>query len=194
MPIVLTDILLSASFSINQDTLATQVEQYLPKEASATVTREPEEAIVVIFDTSGSMATKYQREDTNTRLDAAKIFFLLFAQKTQAYDYPHVFSLCTFSNSASFLFDFTENMVTFLELIQGLKPSGGKALYCAMKDGLAKLQAIKQKYPKICPRMLIISDGEDEHSNISAKDISDLVISQGVIVDFFRSGWQLHPC
>ena len=189
MTAMLSDLLTGQSFNLKKSDLITQVEKYLPTEGTGVVvTREPEEAIVVIFDTSGSMSTKYQREDTNTRLDAAKTFFLLFAQKTQAYDYPHVFSLFTFAGAASFRFDFTENMDTFLELVQGLKPSGNTALYSAMEQGLIKLQAIKQKYPKVLPRIMIVSDGEDNESQITAKAISDLVVAQGVVVDIFAVG------
>jgi len=83
-------------------------EVFVTEGTGVVTTRQPEEAIVIIVDT-----TKYQREDTNTRLDAAKICFLLFAQKIQAYDYTHVFSLCTFEGTASGGFDFTENIDSF---------------------------------------------------------------------------------
>lgn len=133
---------------------------------------------------------RYEPNDTKTRLDAAKTFFLLFAQRTQAYDFPHVFSLCTFAfaGSTHFRFDFTENLSSFLELVERLTPLGLTALYSTMEQGLSKLQLIKQQYPKVRLRMMIISDGEDNDSMISAKTIANLAVQRGVVVDVFAVG------
>jgi uncharacterized protein with von Willebrand factor type A (vWA) domain len=61
------------------------------------ITRPPKEAIVVLLDTSSSMNSDFFNEAVS-RLDAVKIFFSSFSDRTMAYDLHHVISLVLFSS------------------------------------------------------------------------------------------------
>ena len=79
-------------------------------------------------------------------------------------------------------------MDSFLESVQSLKPGGSTALYSAMQNGIAKLETIKAKFSNVLLRMMIISDGEDNKSTITAKAVSELLIRASIVVDVFAVG------
>lgn len=62
------------------------------------ITRDPEEAIALLFDISGSMDTQFFGEKELKRIGAVKAFFSAFADRTMAYDFHHVVSLVFFDN------------------------------------------------------------------------------------------------
>ena len=51
---------------------------------------DPIEAIVVVFDTSGSMASKFFNDSELTRMGAVNAIFSAFADKTLAFELNHV--------------------------------------------------------------------------------------------------------
>ena len=74
--VLLSDVLTGEWLTIKKKLLTEQVERHFPRQVPGRgVIREPEEAIVVVFDTSWSMNSRYEPNDTKTRLDAAKTFF-----------------------------------------------------------------------------------------------------------------------
>ena len=54
------------------------------------VDEEPKEAIVVLFDVSGSMSGQFFADDKLSRMGAVNALFSAFADKTIAYEYNHV--------------------------------------------------------------------------------------------------------
>jgi len=54
------------------------------------VDEEPKEAIVVLFDVSGSMSGSFFADDKLSRMGAVNALFSAFADKTIAYEYNHV--------------------------------------------------------------------------------------------------------
>ena len=51
------------------------------------ITREPKEAIAVLFDISGSMGSRFFNEPDLKRIGAVKSFFEAFAYRTIAYNF-----------------------------------------------------------------------------------------------------------
>jgi hypothetical protein len=64
----------------------------------AVITREPDEAIVVIFDKSGSMCGRYFNSNELQRIGAVQAFFSSFADRIMAYNFHHVISLLLFDH------------------------------------------------------------------------------------------------
>ena len=57
------------------------------KDLKPVITREPKEAIVVLFDHSGSMGSKFFNEVDLKRIGAVKLFFEALAYRTIAYNF-----------------------------------------------------------------------------------------------------------
>jgi Mg-chelatase subunit ChlD len=57
------------------------------KDLKPVITREPKEAIVVLFDISGSMGSKFFNEVDLKRIGAVKLFFEALAYRTIAYNF-----------------------------------------------------------------------------------------------------------
>lgn len=71
------------------------------------ITRDPKEAIVVLFDISGSMGSKFFNEQDLKRIGAVKSFFEALAYRTIAYNFEHVVSLIFFDYQIEIQSDFT---------------------------------------------------------------------------------------
>jgi hypothetical protein len=85
------------------------IEQAKKKLSDPLVRREPKEAIVVLFDISGSMQLDFT--EGLERLGACKAFFNAFADRTIAYNFPHVISLVFFDSLIEKMCGFTELFV-----------------------------------------------------------------------------------
>lgn len=59
-------------------------------EESKQVEEDPKEAIVVLFDVSGSMQGNFFNDKLLSRMSAVNAFFSAFADKTIAYEFNHV--------------------------------------------------------------------------------------------------------
>lgn len=57
------------------------------KDLKPVITREPREAIVVLFDISGSMGGRFFNEPDLKRIGACKLFFEALAYRTIAYSF-----------------------------------------------------------------------------------------------------------
>jgi len=62
------------------------------------ITREPKEAIAILFDVSISMKSPFFGSPDLQRIGAAKAFFEAFAFRTIAYNFEHAISLFFFNN------------------------------------------------------------------------------------------------
>lgn len=58
---------------------------------------EPTEAIVVLYDTSGSMGQSLFSDKDLSRIGAVNAFFSAFADKTMGFEYNHIVELICFS-------------------------------------------------------------------------------------------------
>lgn len=62
----------------------------------------------------------------------------------------------------------------------------------ALRDALSlavdKLVKIKQTYSNIIPRIIALTDGEDNHSSISSVEIAQKIITNKIILDSFVVG------
>lgn len=54
------------------------------------IEEDPKEAIVVLFDVSGSMSSSFFEDDKLSRMGAVNALFSAFADKTIAFEYHHV--------------------------------------------------------------------------------------------------------
>lgn len=115
-------------------------------------------------------------EKNLTRLGAVKAFFGAFADRTMAYNFQHVVSLIFFDSKIEVQCDFTELFMQFKELVNGAKPRGCTRLYDSLDKAVEKLLDLKKKYPAVIPRIIALTDGEDNESSKDAPEVTRKII------------------
>ncbi len=120
----------------------------------------------VIFDMSGSMASKIERAR-----EAVVDFFKTANPQDE-------FFLVTFSDKPEETSDFTQSIDDLQGKLVYTVPKGRTALLDAIYLGISKMR--EAKYPK--KSLLIISDGGDNHSRYTEGEIKSLVKEADVMV------------
>ena len=76
---------------------------------------DPTEAIVILFDTSGSMGIKFVNQgQAMSRMGATNAFFSAFAEQTAFAELDHIIQLFTFSNFSIKECEFNDNYNGFI--------------------------------------------------------------------------------
>lgn len=163
-------------------------EQIDLKDLKPVITREPKEAIVVLFDISGSMGSKFFTEPDLKRIGACKLFFEALAYRTIAYNFEHVVSLIFFDYSIDVQCDFTESIYDFNRLIANANPRGSTMLYDSIIKAVEQLLAFKNRYPECILRIMALTDGEDTSSKNTIFDAAKAVVQNDIIMDSFAVG------
>lgn len=130
-------------------------------------------SIGFIFDSSGSMAHKAIRS-----ADAVDEFF-----KTSVAGDEYL--LVRFSDKPQFLTGFTPDFGEISRWLHSIRPAGWTALNDAVCMGIQKMKTAKN-HRKV---LLVLSDGGDNNSRYSAREIRELVRESGVAiysVSFFQ--------
>ena len=180
----LMNIITRQVFMIDIDDLASAIERRNPGQVGKEeITRNPDEAIVVVFDVSGSMGSSFFDEPDFNRLDATKEFFETFTDRNAGFDYNHVISLLLFSTEMTRACGFTENIVSFAAHIQNARAGGGTKLWDALYLATEYLKEFKNTYPNAHLRILCLSDGEDTSSNNKYTDIAKMLVEANVTLD-----------
>jgi len=120
----------------------------------------------VIFDSSGSMATK---------MDRAKEAVLQFFKTANPQD---EFFLITFSDEPEVISDFTSSVDEIQSKLVYAVPRRRTALLDAIYMGITKMR--QARYPK--KALLIISDGGDNHSRYTEGEIKAMVKEADVMI------------
>jgi Ca-activated chloride channel homolog len=123
-------------------------------------------SIGVIFDSSGSMASK---------MDRAKEAVMEFFKTANPQD---EFFMITFSDEPEVVSDFTSSVDEIQNKLIYAVPRRRTALLDAIYMGLSKMR--EAKYPK--KALLIISDGGDNHSRYTENEIKAMVKEADVMI------------
>lgn len=160
------------------------------------ITREPDEAIVILFDASSSMNSRYEASievsDSTQRLSrlmATKSFFKAFADRTQAYNFKHVLSLVIFSNSIEVKCNFTEFFKSFKYHVDKISSTKGTRLYDAIEKATEMLNKFTtERYPWVLKRIICLTDGEDAGSINAPLPVLRKLVNSNILVDSFIAG------
>lgn len=158
------------------------------KDLKPVITRDPKEAIVVLFDISGSMSGRFFNEPDLLRIGACKLFFEALAYRTIAYSFEHVVSLTFFDSAIEVQCDFTEAIYDFNRLVSAAKPRSTTRLYDSIINAVNQLKNFKKRYPDCVMRILALTDGEDVGSTHSIFDAAKAVIQNNIVMDSFAVG------
>ncbi|XP_047460299.1 uncharacterized protein LOC125019522 [Mugil cephalus] len=150
---------------------------------SFVTTRTPKEAILVLIDTSSSMAGKCYGSVDIEKIQAVKELFDNFASRTMAYDFHHVIGLVTFDSKVTMHHTFTETLENFKEHVRTLKAAGSTVLYDALQHGKLELEKVKKLFPECRLRILCLTDGNDVRSSSKPAQVAADLIKSNIIVD-----------
>ncbi|KAL4455086.1 hypothetical protein ABPG74_006468 [Tetrahymena malaccensis] len=146
---------------------------------------DPKEAIVILYDISGSMGSTFYNEKGLPRIGAVNAFFSAFADKTLAMEYKHVVSLFWFDSIIEKKCEFIKDMNTFIKLVDDAAPRGGTRLYDSLVEGVNSLIEYKKKHPNTILRMIALTDGEDNESKYKPGEVAALILKNRIILDSF---------
>ena len=152
-------------FQLFEDNLKQQIVSFSSEDAPASVG--------LIFDASGSMSNKIRAS-----ADAVDQFFKTTVPGDE-------FLLVRFSDKPQFTAGFTPNVEDISHWIHSTRPAGWTALNDAICLGIQKMKTAKN------PRkiLLVLSDGGDNNSRYSSREIRELVREAGVeiySISFFQ--------
>ena len=154
------------------------------KKVSLVDKNKVEQVVYILFDNSGSMDTKDITSDQQTtRLEVAKQYLTTFANRAYGYRAASVFGLVIFNSSFREKGELSPLITQFEKSMDSVKSEGGTALFDCIKSIALKLSEQKKNYPNAQLRMVIISDGDDQHSNSKPEEVSQLLVEKGIIVD-----------
>ena len=193
-PYNIYDVLKGEEEAVNLDLMGANVRSENVEEAvdmkdlKPVITRDPKEAIAILFDISGSMGSRFFNEPDLKRIGAVKSFFEAFAFRTIAYNFEHVVSLFFFDNHVENQCDFTEAIYDFNRLISNAQPRGSTTMYDAAAQAIYSLQKFKGRYPDCHLRIVALTDGEDNGSKHSYEYVTELAVNHKVTVDSFAVG------
>ncbi|KAM7383816.1 hypothetical protein PAMA_011264 [Pampus argenteus] len=155
---------------------------------SFVTTRTPNEAILVLIDTSSSMTDMCYESVEIQKIHAVKELFDNFASRIMAYDFHHVIGLVKFDSTVTTLHTFTEALEKFKEHVHTLEASGQTMLYDALQHGTLELKKVKNKFPDCRLRILCLTDGNDFGSSNKPADVAVNLIKSDIIVDSILLG------
>lgn len=147
------------AFTVYEDQVAQEVSYFNQVDTPA--------SIAIVFDLSGSM-----REDKITRARTALDRFLQNCHPEDEY------SLIGFNNHAWVAVDRTRDSQQVLRQFNNVEPAGNTALYDAVALGLAQLE--RGQHPRRV--LLLISDGQDNRSRASFRQIKRLAQESAALV------------
>jgi ubiquitin-protein ligase/Mg-chelatase subunit ChlD len=136
------------------------------------------EIVVIAIDVSGSMQTPFEcdndpRTVDRTRLEAVKQCFMGFRDATERYQESqqgrqHLLGLVSFSNSVTVHTQPTPNLNTFEDVIDDMHTNGRTAIFDAVAKACELLEPMGNRHPNADLRVLVLSDGLNNASTVSA--------------------------
>eukprot|EP01022_Parablepharisma_sp_SALTPOND_P012918 TRINITY_DN1681_c1_g1_i1.p1 TRINITY_DN1681_c1_g1~~TRINITY_DN1681_c1_g1_i1.p1 ORF type:complete len:941 (-),score=113.11 TRINITY_DN1681_c1_g1_i1:7817-10639(-) len=145
------------------------------------ITEPPEEVIVLLFDTSGSMQEVYIEGIEKMR--AAKSFFYTFADRAMGYGLKSAISLILFNHTITVKCQFTERFRSFKRHVEVCKPNGSTRMYDALLLACENLKKFGSEYPAAIKRIIVFSDGEDTGSKSNEFTAAKTLRDSKILVD-----------
>ena len=154
------------------------------KQGIQAITRPPEEIIMVLLDTSGSMTFPYL--DEKSKYQSVLEAFEAFCNRTTAYDLKHVIGLILFANHSKLQYPISENFRAFNSEFTTFPPGNVTTVYNAISYGIQLINQFTVKYPDyadVPKRILCLTDGYDNNSTVTAEEAAQELIDNEVTMD-----------
>ncbi|KAJ7735835.1 hypothetical protein DFH07DRAFT_967025 [Mycena maculata] len=139
-----------------------------------------------------STGAQKTREDSRhlSRLDLLKELFTVFLNRAGSFDaaVSLVLGLVTFSNDPTVDQDLTPVFEKFREKLESVFAEGDTAVYGALDSARQLLINYRPEQSNLRRRIIIVSDGEDTSSDISAWEVCGALQKSRIIVDSVQVG------
>ena len=148
------------------------------------ITRTPEEIIMVVLDTSGSMTFPYL--DEKSKYQSVLEAFETFCNRTTAYDLKHVVGLILFANQSKLQYPISENFRAFNNQFTSIPPGNVTTVYNAISYAIQVINQFTVKYPDyvdVPKRILCLTDGYDNNSTVTAEEATQELIDNEITMD-----------
>lgn len=186
---VLFDPLTGVEKKVDADGLARTLQskgllQFACGGSAALDNRDPKEIVMVLLDVSGSMNGDLSESNDMSRLEFAKRCFDAFANRSSAYDYPHQFGLILFDHCLNVPGSIGPEFELFKEQVGASKTDRGcTLLYDALEKADELVTDFIKQHPGCAPRILCLSDGADNTSNVAAYQVTQKLQAHCIRVD-----------
>jgi Ca-activated chloride channel family protein len=164
-------------FKIFEDNIEQEIVHFATEDAAVT--------LGIIIDRSGSMGESRQlqvrgpinRSQQSSLTWASESAYSCLQDSLQRDE----FFMIEFSDEPQLVVDFTHDMTRLKQRLVFLKPGGNTALWDAVEMGVAKMKDAAN------PRkaLLVLSDGEENHSRLSLTALKNLIREEDVRIYFF---------
>ena len=155
---------------------------------------EPDESIVICIDTSSSMNAEMHggwnlRRDglgqSESRLHEVKEFFQQFSTRLSSYSLSTNVGLVTFSGvgKVNVVQPLTMLQLDFRDKLAAVNARGSTAVFNALSLANSMLMTQKASFPKTKCRIILLTDGEDNSSNMAASFIADTLHNNDIVLD-----------
>lgn len=154
----------------------------------------PDEAVVICVDVSDSMNLPMGQawlpgQDTQgampSRLMEVKEFFKNFALRISALGLPTHLGLVTFASQRSVKVQqqLTPLHLNFHQKLEDITAAGPTAIFDALSKASVMLKDIQQRHPKTKCRIVLLTDGDDNSSTITASSASSELYDNDIVLD-----------
>ncbi|KAI6654328.1 hypothetical protein LOD99_726 [Oopsacas minuta] len=154
------------------------------------VTRTPREIILVLLDVSLSMEEpSYHFTDCSEirKIEMVHRAFLMFADRTKAYNFHHLIGLVPFAATPTLAFPLSESFDAFSRKLENIPLKACTALYDAISFANEAFNQFAVEHPQyiqgVKKRILCLTDGIDHHSHITNEQALQLLIDNDIIMD-----------
>ena len=155
---------------------------------------DPDEAIVICVDVSGSMGfemghgwnpTRDGRGERASRLDEVKEFFNNFSTRLSAYGLNTNVGLVTFSskNYVKVVQPLTALQLDFRDRLASATTWSQTAIFNAVDAAKEMLVAQKAVSPRTKCRIVLFTDGDDNNSTVAPADLCRSLHGDGIVLD-----------
>lgn len=152
----------------------------------------PDEAIIICVDTSSSMnctmpdgwISNRSALGTNpSRLTEVQEFFKNLALRISALNLSTHLGLLTFDSKIHVKQPLTALHLNFNHQLDNITPGGSTAIFNGLSKAAIMLRDLKAKYPNTKCRIILLTDGEDNESNILPANVSKMLHKNDIVLD-----------
>jgi hypothetical protein len=161
----------------------------------------PEEAIVICVDLSGSMGWEMGKnwmgnqetgtvktllgKDKLTRLNEAQETFRNLVSRISAYSLPTHMGLVTFSSRSKVEISqpLTPVLLNFQHRLDNASPGRGTAIWDGIDKAKVMLKSLKAKHPGAKCRIIALTDGEDNDSSLTPSKVCSDLYDNDIVLD-----------
>ena len=143
--------------------------------------KEVEQLVFVSIDESGSMDSRF--EGNIVRFRACQELLGSFAAQAKRCHISTKYGLNTFETQVHHRLDLADLVSSFETALDTIRPNGWTAMFRGILEAANRLIAVESQYPKAIKRVIVMTDGDDNHDTPDLNQMFQRLIAHHIIVD-----------